>query len=446
MMKFRRSVGRIPFSLQLFILGLYPVLPVITLVAYERMIGPLNEDLFWLLVFLYLLSLGILAVGMWRLCHDPFHTLANMVSSLHQGDYSRRIKGYSSSDALGVLHEEINRLADILQGNRFAAEEAVRRFQVLIDQLDFAILGVDDHQSLSMLNEYAAKLLQQTRNNLLGKNVGGLGLDDLWGISNGRTLWLRFPERSSRFLVHVNRFREEGRSHNLFMLSDVDNPLREEERNAWKRLIRVLGHELNNSLTPIISLSQSLRSRVERVEMDKERKSSTLLALDTISQRAQGLNRFVEDYARLAKLPDPVRQEVDLESSLARVVQLVDDGSIVLHPGIACRVMVDGDQVGQMWVNLIRNAIEANQETGPHQVEVSWVRDGLDAVVRIDDCGPGVGNGENIFVPFYSTKHGGSGIGLVISRQIAEANGGALELINREEGGCRAVVRLPVCR
>ncbi len=197
----------------------------------------------------------------------------------------------------GNLHEEINRLADILQGNRFAAEEAVRRFQVLIDQLDFAILGVDDHQNLSMLNDYAAKLLQDSRVNLLGKNVEGLALDALWGSSNGRTLWLRFPERSSRFLVHVNRFREEGRSHNLFMLSDVDNPLREKERNAWKRLIRVLGHELNNSLTPIISLSQSLRSRVERVDMDEERKSSTLLALDTISQRAQGLNRFVEDYA-----------------------------------------------------------------------------------------------------------------------------------------------------
>lgn len=435
--------SRIPYPIQLFLLGITPSLPWIIFHFYEKNYGLLSNSLTALLWGIYLVWLVFHLRILWGACHNPFFSLANLVHSLHQGDYTQRTRNYQKKDAVGHLYEEINTLAKDLQDNRFAAIESIRKFQYLIDQLEIGVVAFNEQKQLTMINLYLTRVLRHSPSVLLGSSIESLSLEALWDCESGRTLWLDFPQKSSRYLIHVTQFREEGRPQKLFLLSDVQDPLREEERTAWKRLIRVMGHELNNSLTPIISLSQSLKSRFQKLDMPEERRQSTMEALEMIALRAQGLNRFIDDYSKLAKLPDPDRKPLDLAHCLGRMVHLMNNPAIQLAPGPDCQVLVDSDQNEQMIVNILRNAQEAIPEENG-KIIIHWVCKSTDVVIYIDDNGPGIENGENLFVPFFSTKPGGSGIGLVLSRQIAEANGGSIQLENREEQGCRVTIRLPL--
>ncbi len=434
---------RFPLQLQIFSLGLLLAIPPIVFNVYQYRVQDISGDLFGLLLFSYLLWAGLLLFGLWRVCHEPFYTLANSVRSLHQGDYSQRLVTYSKRHAIGYLHDEINTLAEELQNNRIAAIESNRRFQYLIDQVEIGVIAFDGNGMATMVNAYLAHLYNESANHLVGNSIDELNLQALDESVTGRTIWLEFPEKSSRFLIHRSAFREDGKPKNLYLLTDVKTPLREEERLAWKRLIRVLGHELNNSLTPIISLSQSLKNRFEKMEIDVDKKESTLDALDVISSRANGMNRFVDNYAKLAKLPEPDRRPIDLKECVEKVVKLMRLPEIQLREGPECTLIVDPIQLEQLLINVIKNAHESlTDDSGV--VVISWERASTDAVLWIDDDGPGIDKEENLFVPFFSTKSEGSGIGLVLCRHIAEANGGSIELANRPEGGCRATVRLPL--
>jgi two-component system, NtrC family, nitrogen regulation sensor histidine kinase NtrY len=321
MKTFSGSHRLVPLQNQLFVLGVMPVIPVILLCWVDRRFGPFSDALLALLITIFAAGMLFHYYLLWRLCNDPFRTLANLVRSLHQGDFSQRAVSYPEGDALGTLHDEINQLADVLQDNRFAAVEATKRFQYLIDQLEIAVVAFDEHRNLVLANHSFSRLFGKLPWQLQGSGIDALQLEALWGCESGRALWMTFPEKSSRYVVHCSALREEGRPQRLFLLTDVKHPLREEERTAWRRLIRVLGHELNNSLTPITSLAQSLRQRVVQCPMSDEWKASSEEALDIIVQRARNMNRFVEDYSRLAKLPDPVRESVDLSTLVLRTAR-----------------------------------------------------------------------------------------------------------------------------
>lgn len=436
---------RLSLPQQLFVMALLPVVAPLLLLLAERLYGPLSAELMRLLVALYLLWLSFHLYVLWRHCNAPFHGLANLVRALQLGDFTQRAAHCQMSDALGTLHEEINQLAEVLQDNRFAAVEANRRFQYLIDQLDIAVVAFSETRQLVWCNHQFSRLFGKLPAAMSGMLLADMQLEALWEASNGRTLWLDFPQKSSRWLVHTHAFRDEGQPQRLYLLTDLKNPLREEERTAWRRLIRVLGHELNNSLTPITSLSQSLRQRIAKVAADEEWKESSLEALEIISQRAQHMNRFVRDYASLAKLPEPERSRVELRQTVQHVVQLLGHPALrVRHAEDEAAVAIEADQgqFEQLLVNVLRNAIEAI-DPAHGEVVIQWQRQNTDVLLTIDDNGPGIDHAENLFVPFYSTKEGGSGIGLVLSRQIAEANGGSIELANRPQGGCRVTVRLP---
>jgi signal transduction histidine kinase len=431
------------FPVQLFLLSTLAACPPVLLIFYLQSGLRLSGEAFHLFIAFYLAFLGLLLPFLWHFCHQPFHVLSNLINSLHQGDYSMRIAPHSKGDAFALLTGEINRLADLLQNNRLASLESRKRFQYLIDHLEVGVLTCDEDHRLVLCNRVFARWLDRTREALCGVSLGELDLEALVSATNGRTLWLGFGEKNSRYLVNASQFREEGRNQLLFVLSDLSHPLREEERQSWKRLIRVLGHELNNSLTPIISLSQSLHQRISKMEMEAAKRESTLDALHIIAQRAKGLSRFVEDYGKLAKLPEPKRELVLLAPLLRRVAQLMQLPGLSLREGPELNLRVDAAHLEQALLNLLRNASEAIPERGG-EVHLSWFREGNDALIRIDDNGPGIGESENLFVPFFSTKPQGSGIGLVLSRQMIEANGGTLALINRPEGGCRAELRLPL--
>jgi signal transduction histidine kinase len=239
-------------------------------------------------------------------------------------------------------------------------------------------------------------------------------------------------------------FRQAGLPHQLLVLSDLSRALREEERKAWKRLIRVLGHEMNNSLTPIKSIAASLGSLLGRDPLPEDWCEDMKRGLSVIANRGEALGRFMEGYARLAQLPPPKCQPADVGTWVRRVVRLETRLTVQVQPGPEMTVQADGDQLDQLLINLVRNAVDAVLSTHGG-VRVGWAKSPSFLELWVDDEGPGVSNQANLFVPFFTTKPQGSGIGLVLSRQIAEAHGGSLVLENREGApGCRAHLRLPL--
>ncbi len=255
---------------------------------------------------------------------------------------------------------------------------------------------------------------------------------------------MTFPGGTGRWGIRRSHFREHGRPHELLVLADLSRPLREEERQAWQRLIRVLGHELNNSLTPIKSMAGSMESIIRREPLAEDWQEDLRRGLSIIGSRAESLSRFMEGYTRLAKLPQPRFQSMQVSDWIYRVARLEVRMAVKVLPGPSLVIQADPDQLEQLLINLLRNAVDASLTTKGN-VTLSWQRTGLFLEVKVEDEGPGIANTSNIFVPFFTTKPGGSGIGLVLSRQIAEGHEGSLVLENRPTGtGCVARLRIPL--
>jgi nitrogen fixation/metabolism regulation signal transduction histidine kinase len=230
----------------------------------------------------------------------------------------------------------------------------------------------------------------------------------------------------------------------LLVVEDLTRTLREEELQAWKRLVRVLGHELNNSLAPIRSIAGSLVRLIDRDPPPEDWRDDTRRGLNIISGRAESLTRFMESYARLAKLPPPTLNEVDVPFLVRRIAGLETRVPIRVESGPGLSIRADADQLEQLLINLVRNAADASQETSGG-VSLGLRRNGSQVMIWVLDEGHGLTNTSNLFVPFFTTKPGGSGIGLVLSRQIAEAHGGELTLENRQDRtGCLALLKLPL--
>jgi len=223
----------------------------------------------------------------------------------------------------------------------------------------------------------------------------------------------------------------------------MSRPLRDEERKAWQRLIRVISHEINNSLAPIKSIAGSLESMLDRSPLAGDWQDDMRRGLAVIATRSDALGRFTASYATLAKLPEPRRLHVRVLDLVRRVVGLETRLGIEILEGPDVALHADPDQIEQLLINLIQNADDAAIEQGG-RVTVGWMREGS-FVLWVDDEGAGLPSDANLFVPFFTTKPGGSGIGLVLSRQIAEAHGGSLTLQNRKDrSGCRATLQLPL--
>jgi two-component system nitrogen regulation sensor histidine kinase NtrY len=373
----------------------------------------------------------------------PLQTLANLLGALREGDYSIRARGARRDDVLGEVIVEVNALGETLRSQRLGALEATALLRTVMAEIDVAIYTFDGDQLLRLVNRAGERLLAQPAERLLGRSASELGLAECLEGEVPRTLQKVFPGGMGRWGVSRSTFREGGLPHQLLVLSDLSRALREEERQAWQRLLRVLGHELNNSLTPIRSIADSLENLILRDPLPEDWREDLEHGLAVIAARAEALTRFMEAYSRLARLPQPRFQPVDLGACIRRVVGLETRLPVTLAPGPRLEIQADGDQLEQLLINLLRNAVDAALETGG-AVSVRWARNANYAEVLVEDEGPGLPNTANLFVPFFTTKPGGSGIGLVLSRQIAEAHGGSLALQNRASGrGCEARLRLP---
>jgi len=373
----------------------------------------------------------------------PLQTMTNLLAALREGDYSIRARGARENDALGEVLLEINSLGETLRVQRLGAFEATALLRTIMAEIDVAVFTFDPERRLRLVNRAGENLLGQPMDKLLGRRASDLGLAACFDSDEDAPLTLNFPGGSGRWGVRRSSFRERGLPHELLVLTDLSRTLREEERNAWQRLVRVLGHEMNNSLAPIKSIAGSLESLLRREPPPVDWQDDARSGLKSIATRADSLSRFMQAYARLAKLPPPQREQINLGELIRRVISLETRLSIDVRPGPELSILADGAQIEQLLINILHNAVDASLQTGG-RVLIGW-REVADCVeVFVQDEGPGIMNPTNLFVPFFTTKPSGSGIGLALSRQIAEAHGGSLALANRpDRSGAEALLRLP---
>ncbi|MEO6871637.1 MAG: ATP-binding protein [Chthoniobacterales bacterium] len=373
----------------------------------------------------------------------PLQTMSNLLAALREGDYSIRARGARADDALGEVLLEINQLGETLRKQRLGAFEATALLRTIMAEIDVAVFTFDPERRLRLVNRAGENLLRQPIDKLLGRRASDLGLAVCLDANEDAPLSLNFPGASGRWGVRKSAFREHGLPYELLVLTDLSRTLREEERVAWQRLVRVLSHEMNNSLAPIKSIAGSLESLLRREPPPPDWQDDARSGLNVIATRAESLSRFMQAYARLARLPPPQKESIDLEELVRRVVSLETRLTVRITGGPDLTINADKAQIEQLLINILHNAVDASLETAG-EVTIGWraVSECSEVVVR--DQGPGIMNPANIFVPFFTTKPGGSGIGLALSRQIAEAHGGSLSLTNRRDrSGCEALLRLP---
>jgi two-component system, NtrC family, nitrogen regulation sensor histidine kinase NtrY len=423
-----------------------PAIVATGLLLYQNHIGAAPAVALGTCLFLYLVLIAAALVDVWV---RPLQTLSNVVSSLREGDYSFRARGASAQDALGELATEINLLADLLQRQRVRSLEATALLARILEVMHAPLFAFDREDTLQLVNEAGLKLMGLPHARCFGRTARELGLEFLLNAPDQSTHTFKFGQKpqagQTSWLLRKASFRQEGAPHTILLLADVSVPLREEEQIAWKRLIRVLGHELSNSLAPIKSIAGSLLARVDTLQADGNTTNDFRRGLGVVEGRADALHRFVQSYRKLAQLPPPTQKSIEFGPLIERIAVLEQRLPVQIDAGPKVILQADPDQLEQMLINLLRNAADASLAKDAGPIRATWKLAGASLLVSIEDRGLGIANTENLFVPFYTTKPSGSGVGLVLAQQIARAQGGEIQLANREDGeGARATIRLPL--
>jgi two-component system nitrogen regulation sensor histidine kinase NtrY len=381
---------------------------------------------------------------------DSLHVLSNVISSMEEEDFSVRAALTSRRGALGELARNINSLAQALEVERLGTLEAESLLRKVLFEVDTAIFAFSPDGRLRLLNRAAVSFLGKDEKSALNLTAQELGVADLLRGPLSETIYRSRQHDDKRWIVRRAHFRQQGVRHDLVVLSEASEILRAEERLAWQRIIRVLGHEINNSLAPIRSLTRTLLRMASATQLPANFRENLNQGMEVIGGRAESLNRFLQGYALLAKLPAPTPHMFILHTLVERVTALESRIAIKVIPGPKIRIHADSDQLQQALINILRNAVDAvllkSQQVAPESVTMSWQSQAADLIISVRDCGVGLADTENLFVPFYTTKENGSGIGLLLSRQIVEGHRGTLSIRNRSDApGCEVELRLPQC-
>ncbi|MEO6172025.1 MAG: ATP-binding protein [Arenimonas sp.] len=369
-----------------------------------------------------------------------FRALAGTVGSYRDSDYSFSIR-WQSDDEIGDLVKAHNELGDTLRDQRLNLVQRELLLDTMVQNTPVSMFLRVDSGPIVYSNIAARRLLNEGRK-LEGHSVDALlaalpmplqeafqrGGDGLFSIGEG----------DSEEVYHLARrtFRLNGRVHELILLRQLTTELRRQEVQTWKKVIRILSHELNNSLAPIASLAHSGAELVRREQYQRLEE-----IFKTVEERARHLEGFIRDYAHFAKLPSPRLETVQWSSFISR---LSSQMTFVLEGGLPEKpAQFDVAQIEQALINLLKNAAES--DTDPKEVKLS-IRH-IAEFIRIDELDRGKGMTDavltNALIPFYSTKRSGTGLGLALTREIIEAHGGRIALSNREGGGLIVSITLP---
>ena len=441
----RRLWARIEFDLQMILLSNLAGLPAFLLAMFLLWTGSFDASVRWLATVGLLVLWGSLTAVLRAMLVRPIRSLSSVLTALRHGDFSIRTRvPRSLRGPLALAYQEANQLEAVLREQRLGAVEATALLRRVLEEIDVAVFAFDENEELRLLNRAGERLLGQPATRVLGKPATQLHLREGLTGPAPRTIEINMAGGQGRWELKRTTIRQEGAPLKLLVLSDLSRALRGEERQAWKRIIRVLSHEINNSLAPIKSIAGSLRTLMGRQPAPKELRSELTGGLKVIAGRAESLGRFMAAYAQLARLPAPELKPTPIEPLIRRNADLETRIQVEVAGGPAVQVMGDPDQLDQLLINLVRNAADAALESRGG-VTVRWlVLDDAMLEVLVEDEGPGLEDTANLFVPFYTTKPGGSGIGLALCQQIAEGHGGCLALHNREPRGAVAILSLPL--
>ena len=433
-----------PHDVRVFLLSLLAGLPAVLATLGLLAAGDYSPKVAWTVgAIAIVVWLGVSAAVRERVLR-PLQTASNLVAALREGDFSVRGRGARLGDPLGELMLELNELSATLREQRLGSLEAGALLQRVMDEIEVAVFAFDDEGRAVLANRAGERLLGAELARLPSSDARQLGLGAALLGPSPRNLELALPGGAGKFELRRSTFRLGGKPHQLLVLADLRRALREEERQAWQRLVRVLGHEINNSLAPIHSIAQSVQETLRAPSPHDGWKEDVASGLQVIERRAESLSRFMTSYARLARLPPPRLGAVEVEEWVRRIAALEKRLRVNVAPGPEVRIEADADQLDQLLINLVRNAVDASLETRGN-VTITWSAGAAHVEVSVLDEGPGIADASNLFVPFFTTKPQGTGIGLALSRQIAELHHGTLSLENRgDRGGARARLRLPI--
>jgi two-component system nitrogen regulation sensor histidine kinase NtrY len=418
-------------------------LPAVAIAVYFLFAYTTTDEVRWtLLVVVLLLWMGAASAAR-QVAVRSLNLIANLLGALREGDYSIRGLSARSGSSMAMVMREVNDLGSTLQRQRTEAVESTALLTHVMEEIGVAVFAFDPTNQLLLVNRTGEGLMGKPGDELIGSPASALGFDEYLTGEPRRLIDRPFGGKRGRYEVRRTVFYRDGRPHHLVVLADLSQALREQEQAAWQRIVRVLSHEINNSLTPIKSIAHSLRRIVDRAS-GFQRSDEVQQGLSLIEERSGALGRFLRSYAQLARLPKPNPRQVKVPELIARIADLEKRLPVAVQPSPEVRLTADSDQIEQLLINVVRNAVDASLETGG-MVAIGWKRHGDWFELNVDDEGKGLPDTSNLFVPFFTTKPSGSGIGLALSRQIAEAHGGTISLENRQPGpGCRATLRLPI--
>ena len=428
------------------LIGLLPT----TFLFYALYEHPLSIFLKVMLLFLLLVVVFYGAFLIRQKVIAQFRTSANLISSMQAGDHVIKANQCEQEGALSEFNVAFNGLSSALAQQQLLSKERQVLFDIVIKQIDVAIVAVNKQSNIILMNPAAEKLFSCRFEEVNGWPIASLGLQDILTKENRQVTEFEVKAHKKKVYIHTDEYFEQGDRQKLIFITDIQKLLHEEERQAWQKLLRVLSHEINNSLTPIASLSDTLIGMITSHKAQVNNGDNEELFIDlteglsVISERSQSLNDFLVRYQEFSCLPKPDNALIDLGDLMKSMLLLFDKYNISLS-GPSLTIYADEKQLQQVLVNLIKNAHQAMENNKHGQIEISWQRH-VDVVdITIIDQGTGINNTDNIFVPFYTTKTGGCGIGLVFSRQIIVNHGGSLTLSNREDAqGAIAKIALPI--
>ena len=440
-----RPPTRLHWSLEQAVVGLTLLggLPAVVSLAWIAWSQHYSFEVRWTLAAVILAFWIGCAATAYQMVTRVLFLSANLLGALHEGDYSIRGTSAKPGSAVDLVIREINSLGDTLQRQRSEAVESTALLTSVMAAIDVAVFAFDMDERLVLANPAAERLLRRPAAELLGQQAVALRLEGYLAGDTPRLIERAFGPESGRLELRRSTFYRDGKPHQLLVFADLSRALREEQQLAWQRIVRVLSHEINNSLTPIKSIAHSIRRMIGRIP-DVPRASEIQDGLTLIETRSGSLGRFLRQYAQLAKLPKPQERPIQILALARRIAELDNRLVIEVRTTEDVQIQADPDQLEQLLINIVRNAVDATMETRG-KVWIDWKRIDGSLELCVEDEGPGLPDTSNLFVPFFTTKPQGSGIGLALSRQIAEAHGGTLSLENRHEArGCRAVLRLPL--